>query len=118
MPIEQWIMVIAIIIGPTISVCISLWFQNYSAKRQAKFNSFYWLMAKRKTALNPNRLDALNTIDVIWANHKKIPALWHEYYSALKQDPKRSLEDWNHAHIRYFTKWLSISVTSTVKFFV
>lgn len=100
MTTDQWITIAAIVIGPVAAVCISLWFQRRASGKDAKARSFFMLMAHRKDPLHQDRILTLNTIDVVWGDHKSILQLWHEYYTILMQSPETSLEQWNHAHIR------------------
>jgi hypothetical protein len=80
--------IIAIIFGPVIAVLITLWWQRRKEDRDAKRNLFLRLMAQRRTY--PPTIDwvnALNVIDVVFADNPQVVQLWHEYYSSLVNSP-------------------------------
>jgi hypothetical protein len=80
--------IIAVIVGPIVAVCITLWYQDRKEKRDAKIRLFTMLMAHRKS--NPptfELVNGLNLIDVVFSQHRKIVDLWHEYYDMLSQKP-------------------------------
>ncbi|AZA78139.1 hypothetical protein EG347_11745 [Chryseobacterium sp. G0186] len=59
-------------------------FQDRKAKRDAKLNLFFTLMANRAT--NPvvkEWVDALNLIDIVFQSNKKVRTAWAAYYDAL-----------------------------------
>lgn len=80
--------IIAVIIGPTIAIIITLWYQAHKEKRDAKHRAFLLLMAHRKS-IPPNyaMVEVLNTLDVVFANNRKVVDLWHKYYSLLSLPP-------------------------------
>jgi len=81
--------VIAIIIGPVSAVIITLAYQNYKEKRDTKIKLFLVLMAHRKSyPISHNWVQALNLIDVVFANHPKVVKLWHEHYDYLHEETK------------------------------
>ena len=80
--------IIAIIVGPIAAVAITLWHQDRKQKLDAKTRLFLTLMAHRKI-LPPtfDLVNSLNLIDVIFADHPRVVALWHEYFDLLCQTP-------------------------------
>ena len=87
---QQFIInVIAIILGPIIAVIITLVYQKYKEKRDAKYRLFLTLMAHRKS-FPPTIawVESLNLIDVVFADHPKVVELWHQYYDLLHQESK------------------------------
>lgn len=72
---------LAIFVGPVTAVCITLWWQRRKEKRDRKLQLFTTLMANRRAALPSYEwANALNLIDVVFADHPKIVDLWHECY--------------------------------------
>jgi hypothetical protein len=80
--------IIAIIVGPVVAVVITLWWQQRKEHRDAKRRLFLTLMAKRRT-IPPTIewVDALNVIDVVFADEPQVVQLWHEYYAGLANPP-------------------------------
>ncbi len=80
--------IIAVIVGPIVAVIITLWYQSREEKRNDKYRLFTILMAHRKS--NPPTFDlvqGLNLIDLVFADHREIVDLWHQYFELLCQDP-------------------------------
>ena len=66
----------------------TLWFQRRKEAKDAQQRLFLTLMAYRRS--NPPTYDwvnSLNLIDVVFAKHRNVVALWHEYYDLLCQEP-------------------------------
>ncbi len=87
----------ALVFGPIIAVCITLWWQDRKEKRDAKRNLFMTLMAHRKGTPSYELVNALNLIDVVFADDDNVVKLWHELY-ALYSNPTPS-EAQNHKYI-------------------
>ena len=78
----------AVIVGPVFAVGITLWWQQRKEKRDAKERLFLTLMAHRRALPPiPEWVNALNVIDVIFAEHPQVVQLWHEYYACLVNPP-------------------------------
>ena len=87
--IQFAINIAAIVFGPVSAVTITLAYQKYKEKRDAKIRLFLTLMAHRKS-LPPTFawVESLNLIDVVFAKHPKVVQLWHEYYDFLHEETK------------------------------
>jgi hypothetical protein len=86
--IQTWITGLAIVVGPLAGVLFALWFQSRKEKRDAKHHLFLALMAERKAPLvSPQTAQALNKIDVVFADSARVRTCWHEYYALLHQAP-------------------------------
>lgn len=84
--------IVAILVGPVTAVCITLWWQQRKEKRDKQLTLFTTLMAHRRASLPTIEwVNALNLIDVVFADQPKVVALWHDLYLAL-QDPSRKQE--------------------------
>ena len=100
MTYHEWATLSAIALSPTVAVGITLWYQGRSQKYNAKHNLFVTLMAYRKSF--PPTLEwanALNLIDVIYADHSKVVSLWHDVYSILTAPPPISWEEQRHKYL-------------------
>ncbi len=86
--LQAWLTGIAIVLGPLAGVVFTLWFQARKEKRDAKLSLFLALMAERKAlVVSAQVAQALNKIDVVFADVDKVKKLWHEYYALLHQPP-------------------------------
>lgn len=86
MEIQTWITGLAILLGPLAGVLFTLWFQSRKERSDAKHQLFLVLMAERKAPLVTTQVaQALNKIDVVFANSQKVKTCWHEYYALLHQ---------------------------------
>ena len=104
MTLAEIFTVIALITGPTVAVWITLWHQNRSQKRAGKERLFGTLMAHRRS--NPPKIEwanALNLIDVIYADHPTVVGKWHELYNILSQAPVNWTR-WNHVYIELLSE--------------
>ncbi len=79
---------IGLFTSPVIAVVVTLVWQSFKEKRernkQRKDHLFLTLMAHRRS--QPPRqewVDALNLIDVVFADTPSVLRLWHEYYDLL-----------------------------------
>lgn len=76
--------VLAVAAIPYIVWRLSVKQQDRKQKEDAKFNLFISLMANRKPFYsNKQRLDAFNTIDVIFQDNQKVRLAWREYYNSM-----------------------------------
>lgn len=78
----------AILLGPLAGVLFTFWFQNRKEQNDAKQRLFLVFMAHRKS--NPPTFElvsGLNLIDVVFAEHREVVNLWHQYYDLLNQEP-------------------------------
>ncbi len=74
---------IAIIIAPIISVWIAQKLQDKDKKRQDKMEIFKTLMAGRIYGWTSQSVNALNTIDIVFADEAEVIKQWRKYYEAL-----------------------------------
>jgi hypothetical protein len=88
--LQLWVTAIAIFAGPMAGVLFTLWFQSRKDKLEAKRKLFFTLVAERKGLLISQQVaQALNMIDVVYADNANIKSLWHKYYSLLSQPPSQ-----------------------------
>jgi hypothetical protein len=85
--LQIWVTGIAIVLGPLAGVLFTLWFQARKERTDAKHALFMALMAERKASVSPQLAQALNKIDVVFADAPRVKATWHEYYDLLSGQP-------------------------------
>lgn len=83
MDISDYINIVAIILAPVISVIIGQKLQDRAKKRQDKMEIFKALMTSRVYGWTNAGVYALNIIDIVFANDKKVRAQWKIYYDKL-----------------------------------
>lgn len=84
---EQVVTVIALIVGPTLAVGITLWAEARKNIRNQRLWVFQTLMAYRLDPFNAERIKALALIDVVFHKVPAVKSSWKEYYDSLN-DPK------------------------------
>jgi hypothetical protein len=83
---QLWVTALAILAGPLAGVTFTLWFQSRKDKLEAKRKLFLTLVAERKSLIISQQVaQALNTIDVVYADNANVKSLWHKYYALLSQ---------------------------------
>ncbi|WP_371038569.1 DUF6680 family protein [Rhodosalinus sp. FB01] len=75
---EFWITTIAIVIGPILAVLISQFLLKHGEQRQRRLFIFRSLMSTRRTPLSPERVQALNLVEVEFYGQKKVIAKFQE----------------------------------------
>lgn len=82
--------VAAILLSPLLAWIVTILYQNRAEKRKAKRDLFMVLMAKRHSSPPPVEfIDALNKIDVVFQNNKRVRAAWKEYLDSLHEKSHR-----------------------------
>lgn len=90
-----------IVLGPVAAVIITLWYQARKEKRDAKRKLFVTLMASRKQiAFGIDAVNALNLIDVVFADNRQVVNLWHEYYALMCVKPEIDWERAGHTYLQ------------------
>jgi hypothetical protein len=84
--------IVAIIVGPIFALAIQRWADHRRELRREKLWVFRTLMAYRATRLNPNFVQALNAIDVIFhgssQDEKDVRTAWKVLLDHLNTDQK------------------------------
>lgn len=75
----------AVTIIPIIVWGLGILWQKNKAKDDAKRELFFNLMANRKATPNKEWVDALNTIDIVFQDNKKVRKAWREFYDSLDE---------------------------------
>ena len=77
------ITIIAIALSPAIAVLIAIWAQSRGEKQRNKKLIFSSLMSTRHQIYSDEIVRALNMIDVVFRDKKKVRELWRKYYDML-----------------------------------
>lgn len=78
--------IIAVAIIPLITWWLGVKYQDRKTKKEAQLRLFLTLMADRKsTPITKEWVDALNTIDVVFQDNKKVRQAWREYLDSLNE---------------------------------
>ena len=78
--------ILAVAIIPIIVWWLGIKYQDRKAKKEAQMRLFLTLMADRKSnPITKEWVDALNTIDVVFQDNKKVRHAWREYLDSLNE---------------------------------
>ena len=83
MNILGFINIAAIILAPVVSVIIGQKLQDRAKRRQDKMDIFKTLMTNRVYIWTTACVHALNIIDIVFADDKKVRSQWKAYYDKL-----------------------------------
>jgi len=118
--------ILAVIVGPISAVLITLWHQDRKQKNDAKMHLFLTLMAHRKALPpNPEWVNALNVIDVVFSDHPKhVVSHWHDFYNLLHGDFDKNQQQRDHKYLELLSAmakvlgYKSLSQTDIDKFYI
>lgn len=80
------VQIISVAFVPIIVWLMGIAWNNRSAKQKAKRDLFFTLMANRKSVMiSKEWVDALNQIDVVFQDDKKVRRAWREYFDSLDE---------------------------------
>jgi uncharacterized protein DUF6680 len=93
---SEWIMIVAVVIGPIAAVLTQIFVQRRQEKRNQKLWVFGTLMSNRATVIAPDFVRALNYIDVVFYKNDEVRAKWKallnhydsDQYKPENTDPK------------------------------
>jgi hypothetical protein len=77
--VMEAINIIAIIISPIVAVLITFWVNNRSSKRNDKMYVFKALLIHQNNPINPQRIESLNLVDVIFYKDSNITQQINKY---------------------------------------
>ena len=78
--------IIAVAIIPIIVWVLGIKYQDRKAKKDAQLKVFLTLMADRRTnPITKEWVDALNIIDVVFQDNKRVRQAWREYLDSLNE---------------------------------
>jgi len=88
MTISDWLVIIAVIVGPILAVQIQKFIENRNTIKERKMHIFKTLMATRATTVSPLHVEALNMIDIEFHNDNKIVDAWKLLLDNFMNFPK------------------------------
>lgn len=74
------------VVGPRQAAKYTVELQEAKEDRDRKFQVFMILMAHRENYGQPQSMQALNVIDVLWRKNRTVKDAWSEMYRSLKED--------------------------------
>ena len=83
---SEWIMIVAVVIGPVLAVITQIVVQRRKEKRDQKIWVFGTLMSLRSAMLSPDFVRALNYIDVVFYKNQKVRERWKTLLSHLASE--------------------------------
>jgi hypothetical protein len=93
--------ILAILASPVIAVRVSVWLQNRKEKRHMRMFIFSSLMSTRhQVAQTDEIVRALNMIDVVFCDQKKIRSLWREYLDMLSDTALNNPTGWGLQNVK------------------
>jgi hypothetical protein len=101
MNIDTWAIVFATAAGPFSAVLVARYLEERHAARQRRRWTFSVLMGLRGATLNADHVRALNTVQVEFAEQKKVMAAWRrftEHLDTLQGDGEESRKRWWDKH--------------------
>ena len=80
----EFLTILAILIGPTVGVLITIWTNNKKEKNHQRMNLFLTLLAYRKDYPFPiDFVNALNTIDVVYHGNNDVIKCWKSLFESF-----------------------------------
>lgn len=86
--------IIAVLLSPIIAVLITQWLQDRAEKRKDKMQIFKTLMTSRIYGWTIDSVNALNVIDIVFADDENVRSAWKDLYD------KYSVENPDNQHLR------------------
>jgi hypothetical protein len=83
--LEGWLTILAIIMGPLLAFAVQHGRDNRRERRNRKMEICRKLILTLKVPLNPNHVDAINSIPLEFHSDKKVLDAWRLYSSHLNQ---------------------------------
>jgi hypothetical protein len=97
--------IVALLVGPSIAVAITLWWQNRKEKRDAKIRLFTTLMAFRRSyPVSYEWSNALNLIDVVFSDSRQVVERWRRYYDNLHDPSPHALAERTHIYLELMSE--------------
>lgn len=107
--ISDWIMILAVLLGPIIAVQLTRYLDNKKELKQRKLDLFRILMSTRAYNISWDHVSALNRIDIEFDNktpkEKDVLNSWKSYLDLLN-DKSLTPENWNARRIDLFVDLL------------
>lgn len=85
---------LAILLSPVVAVLVSLYIQHRKERKATKLWIFNTLIATRHAPMTDERVRALNMVDVVFHDAKRVRQLWHEYFDMLSNEGLNNEPGW------------------------
>ena len=85
---EFWITTAAIVLGPILAVLIAQRLQQRDLDKQRRLFVFRTLMTTRKMVLSPDRVQALNLVEIEFSSYPKVMAKFRELLAVYNDGPR------------------------------
>lgn len=95
MTIEAWVTIGAIVLGPLLAVLITYFLHQRSDLKQRRLHVFRTLMTTRRTPLSPDRVQALNLVEIEFAGKSRVLKLFSELLEIYNDQAKWRSDDEN-----------------------
>lgn len=109
MTIADWLMILAVLLGPIIAVQLTRYIDSKKEQRNRRLSIFKVLMSTRGVSLAPAHVEALNRIDLEFDTKKsgdrEVISAWKAYLDLLG-DKKIPPEQWGLRRIDLFVELL------------
>ncbi len=92
MTISDCLVILAILSAPSIAIQIQKGLERKREEKSRKMNIFRTLMTTRANPMNPQHVEALNTIDIEFYNDKEVVDAWKLLLDSYLDFPKEPTE--------------------------
>ncbi|MCH8863504.1 MAG: hypothetical protein IID51_13505 [Proteobacteria bacterium] len=92
MSVSDWVTVAAIILGPVFGAWFAIEWGERRMKQERKLHVFRMLMGTRRAVMSPEHVQALNLIEIEYADEPKVVGRWHDLLQHFA-DPQPKQED-------------------------
>lgn len=96
---QFWINVLAIILSPIFAVLITMKLTQRNEKRKEKMEVFKQLMISRANASTEDYVKTVNSIDVIFADSKKVRKAWKDLFDEYS-NPNNTIDKYRYKHTK------------------
>ena len=87
-----WVNILSVILAPIIAVWVGQKLQDKAQKRADKISIFKTLMTSRVYGWTTESVNALNIVEVVFADNDEVIHLWRQYYEKLCTRPTTDAE--------------------------
>ena len=78
-----------------VAVLVTLWFQRRKERRDSKRWVLTTLLATRHAQITDEAVRALNLIDIVFHDSKRLRSLWREYFEMLNNEGLNNPSGWS-----------------------
>jgi hypothetical protein len=87
MELNDWLTLLAIVLGPMTAVSITLWIEHRRRVRERQLQIMRMLLSTRHTPANPQYNAAINLIPAEFNSQPEVMAAWRRYHDLVNQHP-------------------------------